>query len=105
MLIFLDKFESVIVLDLLFPITTKVLLLALSEYSSSKFLFKNYSKIYVEWRKEIWFNFIFWFSSIWRFWQLMKFYELFLINSSVKWLNRLNHNLRFGGGLNVDILL
>ena len=48
MLIFLDKFESVIVLDLLFPITTKVLLLALSEYSSSKFLFKNYSKIYVE---------------------------------------------------------
>ena len=42
MLIFLDKFVSLIILDSLISITSKVLLVALSKYSrSSKFLFKE----------------------------------------------------------------
>ena len=48
--------------------------------------------------------FIFWISSILRFLQLKKF-SGFLFDSAVNSLNWLNNNLRFGGGLSVDILL
>ena len=59
------------------------------------------------WNKESKFGsiFIFWISSILRFLQLIKFSGFFLLDSAVNSLNWLNNNLRFGGGLSVDILL
>ena len=47
---------------------------------------------------------IFWISSVSRFLQLMKF-SGFLFESAVQSLNWLNNNLRFGGGLRVNIPL
>ena len=59
------------------------------------------------WNKESEFGsiFIFWISSVSRFLQLMKFSVFFLFDSAVSSWNWLNNNLRFGGGLSVDILL
>ena len=59
------------------------------------------------WNKESEFGsiFIFWISSISRFLQLMKFFRFFLFDSAVNSLNWLNNNLRFAGGLSVNILL
>ena len=49
--------------------------------------------------------FIFWISSISRFLQLIKFSGFFLLDSAVHSSDWLNNNLRFGGGLIVNILL
>ena len=59
------------------------------------------------WNKESEFGsiVIFQISSISIFLQLMKFTGFFLLDSAVNSLNWLNNNLRFGGGLSVNILL
>ena len=53
------------------------------------------------WNKENEFclTFIFWISSVSKFLQLMKFSGFFLFDPTVKSLNWLNNNLRFGAGL------
>ena len=77
----------------------------MSKYSrSSKFLVREQQFM---WNKESEFGsiFIFWISSISRFLQLIKFSGFFFFDSAVNSLNWLNNNLRFGGGLSVNILL
>ena len=85
--------------------TSTVLLVALSEYLRSlKFFFIKQEFM---WNKESEFGsiFIFWISSISRFFQLMTFSGFFEFDSAVNSLSWLNNNLRFGGGLRVNILL
>ena len=49
--------------------------------------------------------FISWVTSISKFLQLIKLYGFFLLDSAVNLLSWLNNNLRFAGGISINILL